>query len=64
MAVYTKPQQRKKEESEKPRRERDEIKFIHHRLERWQVVRFKKARSSINCIFLGRMMIYEIEFVK
>ena len=33
---YTKPQQRKREESEKLRGERDQIKFIDHRFERWQ----------------------------
>ena len=44
MMAYTKPQQRKKEESEKLRGERDQIKFIHLRFERWQVVRFRKAR--------------------
>ena len=44
MAAYTKPQQRKKEESEKLRGERDRIKFIDLRLERWQVVGFRKAR--------------------
>ena len=40
MVAYTKPQQWKKEESEKLRGERDQIKF-----ERWQVVRFRKARG-------------------
>ena len=37
MLVYTKPQQRKKEESERLRGVRDQIKFIGHRFERWQV---------------------------
>ena len=32
------PQQRKKEESEKLRGERDQIKFIDPRFERWQIV--------------------------
>ena len=36
--AYTKPQQRKKEESERLRGERDRIKFIDLRFERWQVV--------------------------
>ena len=54
MMTYTKPQQLKKEESEKLKRERDQIKFIELRRERWQVVRFRKARrkqdvSSIAC---------------
>ena len=38
MATYTLPQQWKKEESERLRGEGDQIKFIHLRLERWQVV--------------------------
>ena len=38
MVAYTKPLQRKKEESKKLRGERDQIKFIGLRLERWQVV--------------------------
>ena len=33
--AYTKPQQGNKEESEKPRGERDQIKFIGLRFERW-----------------------------
>ena len=44
MVAYTKPQQRKKEESERIRGERDKIKFIDLRFKRWQVVRFRKAR--------------------
>ena len=44
--AYTKPQQRKKEESEKLRGERDQIKFIDLRFERRQVVRFRKARKQ------------------
>ena len=44
MVACTKPQQRKKEESEQLRGESDQIKFIHLRFERWQVVRFRKAR--------------------
>ena len=52
--AYTKPQQRKKAESEKLRLERDQIKFIDLRSERWQVVAFRKARrrqgvSQIAC---------------
>ena len=39
------PQQRKKEESERLRGERDQIKFIDLGFERWQVVRFRKARG-------------------
>ena len=44
MVVYTKPQQWKKE-SERLRGEGDQIKFIDFRLERWQLVGFRKARS-------------------
>ena len=44
MVAYTKSQQRKKEESAIPRGEGDKIKFIDFRIERWQVVRFRKAR--------------------
>ena len=54
MVAYTKPQQRKKEESERLRGERDQIKFIDIRFEQWQVVRFRKAGrrqiiSTRNC---------------
>ena len=38
MVAYTKPQQRKKEESEQLRGERGKIKFIDLGYERWQVV--------------------------
>ena len=44
MVPYAKPQQRKKEESERLRRERYQIKFIDLRFEGWQIVRFRKAR--------------------
>ena len=44
MVAYTKPQQRKKEESEKLRGERDQIKFIDLKFERWQDVGLSKAR--------------------
>ena len=40
------PQQRKKEESERLRGERDQIKFSYLGFERWQVVRFRKAREQ------------------
>ena len=45
MATYTKPQQWKKEESERLRGEGDQIKFIDPRFERWLVVGFRKARG-------------------
>ena len=38
------PQRRKKEESERLRGEKDQIKFIDLGFEIWQVVRFRKAR--------------------
>ena len=41
--AYTMPQKRKKEESEKLRGEKDQIKFIDLGFERWQVVRFRNA---------------------
>ena len=44
MVAYTKPQHRKKEESERLRGERDKIKFIDPRFERWQVVGLRKTR--------------------
>ena len=46
MVAYTKPQQRNKEESERLRGKRDEIKFIDLRFERWQVVGLGRARRS------------------
>ena len=44
--AYTKPQQMKKEESERLRGEGDQITFIDLRFERWQVVGFKKGRTN------------------
>ena len=38
MVAYTKPQQRKKAEREWLRGQRDQIKFIDLRYERWQVI--------------------------
>ena len=45
MVAYTMPQQRKKGESERLRGEGDEIKYIDLGFERWQAVRFRKARG-------------------
>ena len=42
--AYTEPQQRRKEENERLRGEKDQI--IDLKLERWQVVRFRKARRK------------------
>ena len=57
MVAYTKPQERKKEESERLRGEGDRIKFIDLRFERWQVVRFRERKTEamhyINHMFLG-----------
>ena len=54
--AYTKPQQRKKEENERIKVERDQIKFIDLGFERWQVCKIqeskKKVRGSISCMFL------------
>ena len=44
MVAYAKPQQWKEAESERLRGERDQIKFIDFRVERWQVVGFREAR--------------------
>ena len=46
MVAYTlyKAQQWKKEQTERLRGERDQIKVIDLGFERWQVVRFRKAR--------------------
>ena len=44
MVAYTKPQHRRKEESEQRRGQRDKIKFIDLIFERWQVVGLRKAR--------------------
>ena len=44
--AFTKPQQRKKEESENLRGERDQIKFIDLRFERWQVVSSGKQEGK------------------
>ena len=43
--VNTNPYAWKEEESERLRGEGDHIKFIDLRFERWQVVRFGKARG-------------------
>ena len=45
MATYSKPQQWKNEENERLRGEADQVKFIDLGFERWQVVRFRKARG-------------------
>ena len=45
MVAYTKPQQRRKEETKGLRGERGQIKFIGLRLERRHVVRLRKARG-------------------
>ena len=44
VVAYTNSKQKKKEESKRLRGERDQIKFIDLRFERWQVVGFGKAR--------------------
>ena len=43
MVAHKKPQQRKKEENERQRGERGQIKSIDLRLERWQVVGCEKG---------------------
>ena len=62
--AYTKPQQWKKGKSERLRRERDQIKFIDLRFERWQVVGLRKARrrrhqassNALYCNFLFQFL--------
>ena len=44
--AYTKPQQRRKEVSERLRGDGDQIKFIDPRFERGQVLAFRKARRQ------------------
>ena len=46
MVAKTKPQQRKKAESERLRGKRDQIKFIDLGFERWQVVRCREGRRE------------------
>ena len=50
MVAYTRPQHRRKEESEQLRGYRDKIKFIGLRLERWQ----SGFRSERSITLLGR----------
>ena len=45
MVAYKKPQQRKKEESERLRGQGDQVKSIGFRFERWKDVRFRKERG-------------------
>ena len=47
MVAYTKPQQRKKEESERLRVERDQIKFVDLRMASCKIRESKKARRSM-----------------
>ena len=54
MVAYTKSQQREKEENERLREWRDQIKFIDVRFESCRVLRLRKAnrrRRSMNCMF-------------
>ena len=46
MVAYTKPQQWKKQESKRLTGERDQIKFIDLRFERWQVLGIRKGRQG------------------
>ena len=46
MVADAKPQKRKKEESERLRGARDQIKFIDLGFERWHVVGFGKGRRQ------------------
>ena len=51
--AYKKLQEWKKEENERLRGKGDKIKSIDLRFEGRQVLRFRKARRSINCTFWG-----------
>ena len=67
-----KPQQWKKEESERLRGEGDKIKFIYPRFERWQVAGSRKGRrrqyntnnNNTNDIFQNSVLIKTCEFYK
>ena len=53
MATHAKPQQWKKEKSERLRGDGDEIMFIDLRFERWQVVGFKKERRRQDVAYIA-----------
>ena len=53
MVTYTKPQQGEKEERERQRGEKDQIKFIDLRFERWQVEGLRKARRRQNIPYIA-----------
>ena len=56
MVAYTKPLQRKREESEELRGERDQIKFIDLRFERWYArILHGSRRKSPNIPHLNRI---------
>ena len=48
MVANGKPQQRKKDESERLKGERDQIKFTDLRFERWQVVGIREGRRTMH----------------
>ena len=48
MVAHTKPQQRKKEESERLRGGGNQIKFIDLKFEKWKVEGFGKGRKKKN----------------
>ena len=53
--AYTKPQQRRKQESERLRGKGDYIKFIGLRFENWQIFGFRKGRKRrvyASCLYL------------
>ena len=59
MMAYTKPQQKKKEESEKLRGERHQIKSTSLRFERWLAVRFGKAKKGKRYLKLHVLGMYD-----
>ena len=53
VSEISKPQQRKKEESERLRGESDQINFIDLRFERWEGVGFRKTRRRHDLPYLA-----------
>ena len=60
MVAYTKPQQRKKEESERLRCEGYQIKFTDFRFEIWQAVIFRESKRALPLLGAGPFLIAEI----
>ena len=63
MVAYTKPQHRRKEESEQLRGKRDKIKSIDLRFERRQVAFYCKLYLIVDYIFIATFLLYTYLFV-